>query len=378
MKVCHVISSIDRSSGGTSEYLRLLTNELSSKCDNLIIAKRSNDPVDLNNAVEVKLASNVGKLFTKRKSSFVNLLNENCQLFHGNGLWQYPVNLMVKSALKRNIPYIISVHGMLEPWSLAQGKIKKKLALSLFQYNDLKRAACIHATSLQEVENIRKIGFKNPIAMIPNGVNLDEFPSVEIKKLNTPKKILFLSRIHIKKGIENLIEAWHDIDAEKRIEWKIEIVGHGEESYIESLRENIISKNLSSQIVIRKPVFGTEKIKLLREASVFVLPTFSENFGIVVAEALACYTPVITTKGTPWQDLVTHDCGWWIDLGMKPLKNALEKALSTNESKLIELGINGRKLVEKKYSMVFVAKQMIKLYKWILKEDNRPEFIQII
>ena len=139
-----------------------------------------------------------------------------------------------------------------------------------------------------------------------------------------PKKILFLSRIHIKKGIENLIEAWSQIEINLRKNWIIEIVGNGEEAYIEVLQQKIMKHNLQEQIIIKPPVFGKDKIKLFREVSLFVLPTFSENFGIVVAESLASYTPVITTKGTPWEELNTCHAGWWIDIGVEPLKKALE------------------------------------------------------
>ena len=229
-----------------------------------------------------------------------------------------------------------------------------------------------------EVDSIRNLGFKNPIAMIPNGINLSEFSTQIPLKCTSPKKILFLSRIHIKKGIEHLIEAWQLIDVELKKDWKIEIVGNGDENYIQSLKNLIISESMQEQIEIKKPVFGLEKITLFREASLFVLPTFSENFGIVIAEALASFTPVITTKGTPWGDLEKTNCGWWIDIGVAPLKKALEKAIQTNEQALIKMGRNGRILVEEKYSMKSVANQMLALYKWILTKENKPDFINIL
>jgi glycosyltransferase involved in cell wall biosynthesis len=377
MKVSHVISSIDSNSGGTTEYLRLLTNQLSVKIDNVIITDITKTPAEFNQKVTIESA--------KSKSSFLNVSNDiskkmkriECDLFHGNGLWQFPVYAMSKVAFKRNIPYIISPHGMLEPWSLKQGEIKKKIALKLFQYRDITNATCIHATAVMEKEQIRKLGFRNPIAVIPNGIRLEDFPNNQPIKKQTKKTVLFLSRIHPKKGIENLIDAWIALESEDKSNWSVTIVGNGELDYINQLQDKIAKNNLSEAIVIKGPVFGNDKIELYRNANLFVLPTSSENFGIVIAEALASFTPVITTKGTPWEDLQTYNCGLWIDLGIEPLKIALEKMLSTSQKDLDLMGMNGRKLIESKYSMESVAIKMLQLYYWILNKTEPPEFVSI-
>lgn len=377
MRICHTISSIDKNSGGTSTYLKLLTNSL-LKEDNLyqeVVANNSEYPVKLNNKITVNFIEIGTGGFFKKNNIIENI---HCDLLHANGLWESVCHNSIKLALKMNIPYIVSPHGMLEPWSLKQGRLKKKIALKLFQFNDLKKATCIHATAPMELESIRNLGFKNPIALIPNGINISEFPVKRPEKSIKPKKILFLSRIHPKKGIENLIEAWKLMPLKNRANWKIEVVGNGDETYIQSLENKIVSENLCEQIEIKKPVFGIDKIKLYREASLFVLPTFSENFGIVIAEALASYTPVITTKGTPWEELNTNNAGWWIDIGIKPLKIALEDAIGVSDKTLAEMGTNGRKLIEDKYSMVSVGKQMIELYDWILDNTDKPSFVHLI
>ena len=378
IKVAHVISSIDKDSGGTSTYMKLMIEALDSYVKQYLVTFNSENNLTINASVKTEfIKKNKFWLFNTNHLSLDNN-NSNIDLFHGNGLWQEAVHVMVKNALKRNISYIISPHGMLEPWSLSQGKLKKQVALKLFQYNDIAKAACIHATAPMEVKSIRALGFKNPIAMIPNGIDMNDFPSELPAKEKNPKKILFLSRIHPKKGIENLVEAWKLIDNNIRRTWKIEIVGNGDANYIQSLKEKIVSEQLSEQIEIKNPVFGAEKIKLFRDANLFVLPTFSENFGIVIAEALASYTPVITTKGAPWEDLDTYKCGWWIDIGVAPLKKVLEEAILHSSVELLAMGENGRKLIEEKYSMESVAKQMIQLYEWVLTKEKKPNFIDII
>jgi glycosyltransferase involved in cell wall biosynthesis len=380
MKISHVISSIDNASGGPSRSVTHSIQAMLEQDDTLQVdlnTCKSENPI-INNFVSVNGNINFHEYnFLKFSKSLRQALhNSNTDIFHGNGLWQYPVHSMVKTALNRNIPYVISVHGMLEPWALQQGKLKKQIALKLFQYNDLAKASCIHATAPMEVESIRKLGFKNPIAMIPNGVQIEEFPIIVPNKTKTPKKILFLSRIVKNKGVEEIIEAWSMLDQELKRHWKIEIVGNGKEFYINKLKHIIKLKDLQDQIVLIGPIFGDDKMIKFHEADLFVLPTYSENFGIVVAEALASYTPVITTKGAPWGDLELSNCGWWIDIGVEPLKQALEVAMQTKETELIRMGKNGRKLIEDKYSMESVAKQMCELYEWLLTKKNKPDFIR--
>jgi glycosyltransferase involved in cell wall biosynthesis len=114
---------------------------------------------------------------------------------------------------------------------------------------------------------------------------------------------------------------------------------------------------------------------LYRSADLFVLPSHSENFGLVVAEALACGVPVITTRGTPWEDLVTHRCGWWTPVGVEGIASALKEATRFDDAIRNEMGCRGRALVESKYGWSAVAQQMMQTYRWMLGQRNRPECI---
>lgn len=267
---------------------------------------------------------------------------------------------------------------MLEPWALQQNTFIKGVFLKLYQYEDLAQATCLHATAQMEAENIRNLGLKNPIAIIPNGIDLAEFPLPKYKTEKNKKTLLFLSRIHPKKGIELLIDAWQEQDATIRQQWHVEIAGNGEENYINSLQTKINNNDLQEEIRIIGALFGVDKLAAYHRADLFVLPTYSENFGIVVAEALACGVPVITTNGTPWEELNTRNAGWWIDIGVQPLVETLNKALQLSESERREMGKKGRKLVEENYSIQAVAEQMIQLYKWLLGKAPCPEFVKII
>ena len=379
MNINHVISSIDNSSGGPTSLVINLLSDLGEAYPGMIQylhTARTNNPMteDLS---EENLELNFYKRdILGRLIGFTKLVDKNPQdIFHGHGIWQMPVHQMAKFARTNNIPYVISPHGMLKPWSLNQSRFKKNLALKLYQQRDLEYATCLHTTAAIEAEALRALGYKNPIATIPNGIPLMEFPEKKPKAKTAKRKLLFLSRIVENKGVKELILAWEKLAPSLKKDWEISIIGNGEKDYLNYLNRMIEVKGLNTQISILDPLYGKEKIKAFQDASLFVLPTYSENFGIVVAEALACGTPVITTKEAPWQDLLSHNCGWWIDTGIRPLTKALEQALAMPEDILQPMGKRGRSLIEKKYSMEAVAKQMFLLYKWIYKGGELPEFV---
>jgi len=377
IKISHIVTSIDISKGGPSKSVsELALNQSQFNHDISIFTSPSPNPYILKST-----SLNFHLKFIK-KLSYGNTLRKivnrgEYDLLHGHGIWQIPVHNMAKIARQKNLPYIITPRGMLEPWALRTGKWKKKLALILYQRKDLARAACIHATAKMEAENIRKLGFYNPIAIIPNGIDIDQFPlpANRLTKQKEKHTLLFLSRIHPKKGIEILIEAWQTVNLSLKQNWQVEIAGNGDEKYISSLKHLIQKRGLSNEIKIIGPQFGNEKLAAYHRADLFVLPTYSENFGIVVAEALACGVPVITTKGTPWEELNTYNAGGWIDIGIEPLKATLNKFLAYSDEERFMMGENGRKLIEENYSIKQVASKMIDLYKWILDQSGKPDFI---
>lgn len=375
MHILHIISSIDLSGGGPSKSVSDLALNQASLGQNVTIFTNASANSYLKQSPHPNLKLEFVKETPFKQALNTLLTTAKFDLLHGHGIWQMPVHQMAQLANKKGIPYIVSPRGMLEPWSLETGKWKKKLAMALYQRNDLTQAACIHATAQMEAENIRKLGFKNPIAIISNGIDLSEFPAQLQKAKKEKNTLLFLSRIHKKKGIELLIEAWQQQEKTLRQSWQVEIAGNGEETYIASLQKLINEKGLANEISIIGPQFGEAKLAAYNRADLFVLPTYSENFGIVVAEALACGVPVITTKGTPWEELITQNAGWWIDIGTQPLVETLNKAMQLNKIERWEMGRNGRQLVEENYAIEAVAKQMVELYEWILNKRDKPEFV---
>jgi glycosyltransferase involved in cell wall biosynthesis len=376
MKILHVISSIDISAGGPSKSVSDLAVNLAKEGLHitLMTEKSSNPFLSSANHKNLKFNFADSPYFRKILKSAEN--SEEYNLFHGHGLWQLPVHQMARFARGKGIPYIISPRGMLEPWALNSGRLKKKIALWSYQRKDLELASCLHATSVPEAENIRKLGLNNPIAIIPNGIDLSEFQLPKKEEQLKKKNVLFFSRIHPKKGIELLVEAWQMLDKSLRQDWTVEITGNGSKNYIRNLQKLIVQSGLSDEIKITGPRYGVSKYNAFSQADLFVLPTYSENFGVVVIEALASGLPVITTKGTPWQELPARGAGWWIDAGVEPLKEALSEALSVSTEERKRMGQNGRKLTEENYSIGSVTIKMIQLYNWILNGGQSPEFVK--
>lgn len=381
MHLHHVIPSIDVSTGGPARSVTQLITAMSQiDTGSTFTLHTGSTAHPVMDHFEVPNASvqvyDFGVLGSFKNFSN-GLKNTRPQLLHGHGLWQWPVHQMAGLARRYHIPYIISPRGMLEPWSLTQSPVKKQLALRMYQSKDLRNAAVLHATSLMEAQQFRRLEFKNPIAVIPNGVDLDAFPLKKSVPANTPKTLLFLSRLHPKKGIELLIEAWSELESDIKANWQVSIVGNGPEGYIRTLETLITDKTLNNQITIYPPKYGTDKVMAYQNASLFVLPTYSENFGIVVAEALACGTPVITTNGTPWQQLPKEGCGWCIPTGKEALILALKEALIVPENTLANMGIKGSRWVASKYHMRSVATKMLQVYEWILGEVPIPDVLYV-
>ena len=358
MKVIHFIAGIDKTEGGTTEFMRLLSSELKNHIELIVATRISSSPIEMNGVLVKFFDTSIFRWFTMLNEFYQFLKNEKPDIVHINGIWS-PQNWgFQKAAQKLGIKVIISPHGMLEPWIMANNHWKKKIGLFLYQKKAIQNATYIHATANMELANIKALGFKNQICIIPNGIDLSDVK--ELKTYYGTRKMVFLSRIHPKKGIELLLEAWRNSNTDN---WILEIAGNGDKNYIENLNQS--AQDLKNVSFVGAQ-YGEAKWNFIRSADVMVLPTYSENFGIVVAEALAVGVPVITTQGTPWEDLEIYKCGWWINLSVSNLKKIIAVVTETSPEVLEKMGCEGRKLVKEKYEIKIVANKIIDLYKTVL------------
>ncbi|MGB3541863.1 glycosyltransferase, partial [Rubrivirga sp.] len=269
------------------------------------------------------------------------------------------------------VPRVVTTRGMLEPWARRHRRLKKAVAWRLYQRRDLASAAVLHATAESEAESLRSVGLRAPIAVIPNGVDVPAQVAPHDRSPGTPRRALFLSRVHPKKGLPQFLEVWSQV---RPAGWELLIAGPDEDGHRADLEAQAARLGLT-EVRFRGSVPDSEKWNLYRSADLFVLPTYSENFGVVVAEALASGVPVVTTTGTPWSDLRDHGCGWWVAPDARPLRDALEDAVALEDAARAGMGTRGRALVSARYGWPQISAQMADVYAWTLGHAPRPSTV---
>jgi glycosyltransferase involved in cell wall biosynthesis len=293
------------------------------------------------------------------------------------GIWRLVTSLILRSATLVGVPVIVCPMGMLEPWALRQKALKKRLAWHAYQKSDLDHSVALHATSRPEAENLQQLGLKVPVVVLPHGIDLPDDVTLtgarrrrEVKKLRTA---LFLSRLHPKKGVEDLVQAWAAV---RPTGWELVIAGPDCDGYRETVRKRVDQLNCATEVKLHGPVYGDKKSEMFARADLFVLPSYSENFGLVIPEALSYGVPVIATTATPWAELVETGCGWWVEPGIEGITRAIQMAVSIYPGQLAAMGERGRRMVEERYSWSVLIERHVVLYRWAAFGDGKPGFVQ--
>ena len=375
MSILQTIGSLNAGSGGTSTCTYDLVSAMNA----------AGYPVDL---LTLRPASSAEKMLGE--DTFIHALphdartplaisknlrkalsESNYDLYHTNGLWMDVNHVTCAHARKVGKPYIISPHGMLYPQALAISSWKKKLMLTLGHRRDLEQAACIHVTCKQEMEYCRAFGLKQPIAVIPNPVQIPSY----LKELSKSKdgifRVGFLGRLHPIKNIESIIRAWAELQLSDSV---LLLYGDGEQEYVESLKTLVCSTKVP-RVRFMGFVNGREKYQALAELDILCAPSHQENFGMSIAEALLAGTPVIASTGTPWEELNTLQCGWWRDNSVESLCECIKEAQSLSSNELRAMGERGKQLILSSYSSAKVSQMMAALYGWLLGKNKKPDFV---
>lgn len=299
-------------------------------------------------------------------------------LYHTNGLWMHCNHITCATARKKNKPYVITPHGMLYPDALHRSYWKKWPLLQLFFRKDILNATCLHVTCKQELEHVRSFGYKGAVAVIPNPSKLPDYLE-EVASLkpsflgcSRPRKLGFLGRLHPRKKVENLLYGVAKLSRSRDCE--LVIMGKGDDTYEQFLRGETARLGLRN-VTFSGFVLGREKYEQLAQLSCLFVPSDFENFGMIVTEALSVGTPVMASLGTPWEELNTIGCGWWIDRSPDNIAQVMRQVIDMPTEKLLAMGERGRQLVQEKYAAPQVATKMIRLYEWIVKGGEKPNCI---
>lgn len=385
ISILHVVNSLRPADGGPSKTVNQLLDALVQHQNiksTLLTQSKKNELIELpeNSRVicDVKSVSSLDFILGRSiRNELHNYQNtKKIDLIHGHGIWLPANHWTSRFSSANNIPLVLHPRGMLQPWAMSHKAWKKKIAMILYQRSDLELVKMFIASALGEYEALRNLGFRQPIAIIPNGIDLKK--SVQclknIDRLNDKKRsALFLSRISRSKGIINLIDAW-SIAMPKG--WELLIAGPDEDGHLAEVLKRIEKLGLKNSIKYIGEVTGEIKNKTYEKANIFILPTFSENFGLVVLEALMSGLPVITTIGAPWSDLEKYKCGWWIDVGIEPLVSALIDATTLTDEDRNQMGKRGRDYAQM-YDWNSISFKMLQSYQWLLNRGEKPDFIQL-
>ncbi len=358
MRILQIIAGLHRI-GGTTTFVGELSNALAVQGEDVTMAMfriRSADDFTLDNRVSCMHVAEV----RNRPRDFA--------VVHVHGLWDREVFWASGWALKNGIPLVWSPHGMLAPWALRNRWWKKFVPWHLYVRRRLACAAVIHVTARQEAEWVRGLGFTNPTPVIPLGTDVAK---IQVRPLRTsdqvPRTVLFVGRLHPVKGLANLLRAWEKVSAKVK-GWRLRLVGCGTEDYEEQLRRMVRNEQIGA-VELAGAKYGDELEQEYAAADCLILPSFTENFGGVVVDALAHGVPVITSNFTPWQE-VDGLCGWWRGNTVEELASVLEEMMALPDAVRHEMGLKGQALVEKKYTWTAVAEQMREVYRKVSEKAH--------
>lgn len=291
-------------------------------------------------------------------------------ILHLHNLWNAVAFSVYRVARREGVPLVISPRGSLYSWSLQQGRWRKKIAWQVFMRDAMESAAVIHVTEPHEGHAVRALGVRTPLAMVPNGVELpdkhllDFWLAQRAARGDGPRRFLFLSRVHKKKGVDLLLSAWKESLACKK-GGQLVIAGPcASQEYSRYLQQMVISMDLNHSVEFIGMVRGAERERLFSEADIFVLPSHSENFGVAIAEALARGLPVITTTGTPWRVIASASAGWWIGLSVRELAEALDQAALLPSTSLLAMGSQASKIA-RQFGWHIQSAKMAQVYTWL-------------
>lgn len=375
MRLCHIVPSLEERHGGPSKSVRALANHLAGVGESveLLATVEAGYPVaNGNDAAAIRLFPRVWPRWLSRSPGLrAHLGQEGFDCVHHHSLWLLTLRYAHEAARRREVPLVISPRGMMSGWAYRHRLWRKVLADYLVHPGALARAAGWHATSPEEAADIRALGFRQPVCVSPNGVDIPgdaELAAARTTWLElcpaarSRPVALFYSRFHRKKRLRELIDLWLSVP---RGDWLLLVAGVAEDYTVSELTAAVAAAGGADKIAV---LDGMDRPHPYAVASLFLLPSHSENFGLVIAEALAAGVPALVTDTTPWTGLATSGSGWcvpWDQYGP-----ALATALGTRPAALEAMGRRGRDWTARDFSWEKAARLLAEFYRHL--HDEQP------
>lgn len=385
MRIVHVIDSLDPDQGGPSKVILCMASAQAAIGHEVRIigtrfASRASTVRDAFSLVPNHEKANLVGL-DRPEGAPTRLLSKQVEralevgapydICHLHGLWDITVFRVARACRRLGLPYVIAPHGMLDDWCMTQGRLKKLAALRLTHGAMLRGAACIHALNAHEKRVIERFGFGVPVEVIPNGVFLDEvdIPTEpgefrrSLPELGDHRFALFLSRLHYKKGLDFLADAWRLV-APRFPEVHLVVAGPREDDSIDDFQRRIRGAGLEKTVHVVGPVYGSRKVAAFRECECFVLPSRQEGFSISILEALALGAPCVISRECHFPEVGEAGAGIITELGAESVGEGISRMLGDDAFRAGAVE-NASRLVRERYVWPQVARRTIEVYEQV-------------
>ncbi len=361
MRVCHIVPSLEERHGGPSKSVRALANHVTATGDDVALLATeeivgSFGPAASDQAA-IRVFPRVAPRWLCRSPALRDYLQANpFDCVHHHSLWLLTLRYAAEAARHQDVPLVISPRGMMSGWAYRHRRWRKRLAELLVHPGAFAQAAGWHATSPEEAADIRALGFKQPICVSPNGVAMPEAAGLAAARTaweqlcpaaRARPVALFYSRLHRKKRVRELIDLWLSAP---RGDWLLLVTGLTEEYTAATLAAEVAARGATNRIVVLDSAGHPPPYAI---ASLFVLPSHSENFGLVIAEALAAGVPALVTDATPWTGLAAQACGWCVP--WERFGETLATAVATQPDELRAMGGRGAAWMTRDFSWTRAA-----------------------
>lgn len=387
MRVLHVISGLDSAGGGTtSTVVGLSLAQRAAGLDVSVVSSTPNPAACADNAqllnehgITTTLIGPARGPLQQHPRLRAKLLRcvPNADIVHVHALWEEVQHQAARLCRRLHVPYVWLPQGMLDPWSLSQRWLRKRVMLRCRVRTDLNGAAALHFTTEVERDLVASLGFRPPAIVEPLGVDLAEFAELPPRgffrqrwpDIGQRRIVLFLSRIHYKKGLDLLVPAFARMSKPDEV---LVLAGPIADGYERDLRAQIASAGIESRVVFTGMLRGQDRVAAMADADVFVLPSYQENFGIVVAEAMAVGCPVvISDQVNLHRDIVAAHAGRVVPTQVEPLASAVRAALDDRDASA-RMTENARRLVERRYDWKRIAERWLGHYERIVQHHRAP------